>query len=216
MPEFQGSIRLEDGDGDTLDTKLTVDSGRLVVTAGEHEIGDWAIEELFVERHNGEFRVRVEGEELVLGVNDPVGFHQGLGLDDRRPKLKRSAKLRKEKRSTRKTDPPAAAPTSEPSQSAAPTEAQPGSDNPSLWNRLSLRSKLVGAGAIALAVLGVFAPSWLALLLLLAGMVTLFLGIAARNDSGTSILPPPFFATTGAGVLGIALVLVAVALIALT
>ena len=43
-----------------------------------------------------------------------------------------------------------------------------------------MRSKLAGAGAIALVILGVIAPSMLALLFMLAGMATLFLATPIR------------------------------------
>ena len=86
----------------------------------------------------------------------------------------------------------------------------------SLWSRLSLRSKLAGAGGIVLVILGVIAPTLLALLFMVAGMATLFLAIAAKSEGGGTFLPPPFFATTAASVGGIALVLLAITIIAVT
>lgn len=248
MPEFKGTIRLEDGNGDGLESNLMVDSGRLVVTAGEHEIGNWGIGDLSVKRRNADFHISVEGESLVVVAADPVGLAQVLEIKDRASK-KRRAKKPKSKRPRRTernqlpadpqtattavvdptppVDPPPVA-TVPPSDSLSPysaseplptpaiNEVQTPGETSSLWDRLSSRTKLAGAGVIALAVLGVFAPSLLALLLLLVGMVTLFLGIAARSEGATAFLPPPFFATTAAAGGGIGLVLLAVVIIAIT
>ena len=49
-----------------------------------------------------------------------------------------------------------------------------------------------------------------------AGLATLFLAIAAKSEGGGTFLPPPFFATTAASVGGIALVLLAITIIAVT
>jgi len=225
MPEYQGSIRVGDGSGENLATQLTVDDERLIVAAGDHEIGNWAIEELSAERRNGTFHIGVEGEELVLTVADPVGFMQALGIEDRPVKAGKPKKKKKEKKvrkaRSRKDESPRAEPPPDPvpipagTAAASPFEDQPPAE-PSWWSRVPLRAKQAGAGVLVLVILGVFLPDILALLLLLAGMVTLFLGIAARSDGGTTILPPAFFGTTAAAVLGIALVLVAVLIIAVT
>ncbi len=201
MPIFEGTIRLEDGDG--LESSLTVDSGRFVVEAGEYEIGNWAVEELSVERQNGEFRIGVEGEELVVSVSDPATFSESLGIKERKPKQRKKTKTEKvsKKRSREEANPPATAAADQ---------------TPGLLARIPTKWKLSGFVLVGLVVLGVLVPSWLALLLLLVGMVTLFLGIAARSESGAAFLPPPFFATTAASVGGIALVLLAVVIIAIT
>jgi hypothetical protein len=244
MPVFNGTIRLEEGDG--LDTTMIVDSGRLVVTAGEHEIGNWAVDELSVRRQNDEFRVQVEGEEIAVAVTDPAGFSEVLGIQDRTPKRRRAKKpstdkgfKRKEhsqaeegpaaptpvvvaRAGTAEPSPAVSAPRSEPSPpvpplpAAATTETRAPGEEPSMWSRLPMRFRLAGIGLVGLVILGLIAPSLLALLLMLVGMVTLFLGIAARSDSGTSFLPPPLFATTAAAVGGIGMVLLAVVIIAIT
>ena len=90
MAEFKGTIRLEDGD--SLETSLTVDRGRLLVAAGEHEIGNWPVKGLAMERRNGDFRFHVEGEELLIAVADPVGFFLTLGIDEENSKTRRSKK----------------------------------------------------------------------------------------------------------------------------
>jgi hypothetical protein len=228
MEEFKGTIQLEDGDG--LETSLTVDGGRLLMTAGEHEIGNWAIEELSAERRNSEIRLRVEGDELVVGAVDPIGLSQALGITNGAAQEGRGKKPRTKKRLKRKersqpeesrqvatvvaeTPVAPAVDTPEP----VPVVDQSGENEPSWWTRLSLRTKLIGAGLVGLVVLGVLAPTLLALLLMLAGMVTLFLAIAAKGEGGAmTFLPPPFFATTTAGVGGIALVLLAIAIMVVT
>lgn len=231
MREFTGTIRLEDGEGEGLATRFVVESGRLVATSGEHEIGDWAVEELSVERRNGDFHIGVEGEQLVVGVADPVGFSDVLGVEEPKPKPEKVRKARSLRRKPPKPEPVAQAaappvevpsrppesvsvPAPEPSESSgAAKEKETG---PSLWAQIPNKWKLAGFGAICLVILGVLVPNILALLLILAGMATLFLAIAAKSESGSVVSPPPFFATATAGFLGIGLVLLAAVIMVIT
>jgi hypothetical protein len=223
MTVFTGSIQLSGAPGEDLETSLTVESGRLIVTSREHEIGNWSVDEVSAERGEAHFRIHVEGEDLIVAVADPEGFAQALGVRDR--KQSRGTKLKLAKRSRRKERPepdvgtPAVPPAASQRVRPAPppdSEKEPSRPEPSWWSRLPRRLKLAGGGVLGLAVLGVLLPGLLALLFLLAGMLTLFLGIAARSDSGSGLLPPPFFATTTAAVAGIALVLLGVVIIAAT
>ena len=222
MPDFKGTIRLEDGDG--LETTLTVDSGRFVAKAGEHEIGNWAINELAVERRDGEFLINVEGEELVVGVADPAGFSEILGvkekkLKERRVKKSRPPKVKRKERSRAEANPPSATPpapalaapvsVAEPPPAATTSEVPVSEEGPSLWARIPNRSKLIGLGVLGFVAFFFLASDLLALLLLLAGVTTLFLAIAAKSESSSGILPPPFFATTTAIVGGIGSVVLA-------
>jgi hypothetical protein len=235
MPDFKGKIRLEDGDG--LETTLTVDSGRFVAKAGEHEIGNWAVNELSVVRRNSEFLIKVEGEELVVVMADPLGFSEILGVKEekskeRRRKTARSPKLRRKERSTPEAKPPDAAPpaydaalpayavpapavVAEPAPVAATGVVQAADEVP-LWQRIPMRTKLIGLGVIGFVVFFIVAPSLLALLLLLAGVGTLFLAIAAKNESGSGFLPPPFFATNTAVAGGIGSVVLSLVIMVIT
>ena len=187
-----------------------VDSGRFIAKAGEHELGNWAVGELSVERRNNEFRIKVEDDELVVGVADPVGFSQILGVNEQKPKERRDKKPKasrpkRKERSRDQVDSPTvatpavtAAPVSvaEPSLAATPSTAS--EEATPLWARIPKRWKLAGLGLIGILVFFVLAPDLLALVMMLAGVVTLFLAIAAKSESGTGILPPPFFGTTAA------------------
>ncbi len=84
---------------------------------------------------------------------------------------------------------------------------------PSLWRLLPLRWKLAGFGVVGLIVFGVFYPGILALLLMLTGMVTLFLAIAAKGDSQSAVRMPAFFTTTPAIVAGVVMVVLGLILI---
>jgi len=236
MPDFKGRIRLEDGDG--LETTLTVDSGRFVAKAGEHEIGNWAVNELSVVRRNSEFLIKVEGEELVVVMADPLGFSEILGVKEekskeRRSKKARSPKLKRKERSTPEVKPPDAAPpahdaalpayavpapavVAEPAPVAATAVVQAADEVPSLWQRIPMRTKLIGLGVIGFVIFFILAPSLLALLLLLAGVGTLFLAIAAKNESGSGFLPPPFFATNLAVAGGIGSVVLSLVIMVIT
>jgi hypothetical protein len=229
MPDFNGTIQLEDGDG--LETILTVDSGRLIAKAGEHELGNWAVGELEMERRNGEFRIKVEGEELIVGVEDPAGFTEILGINEAKPKEGRQKKPRtpRVKRKDRKraeanlvptapAAPVVVAPVSvtEPPPPSTNGAVSPPEEGPSLWARIPLRAKLAGLVVIGLVAFFFLAPNLLALLLMLAGVATLFLAIAAKSESGTGVLPPPFFATTTAIAGGIGSVVLAMIIMVIT
>lgn len=79
-----------------------------------------------------------------------------------------------------------------------------------------MRTKLIGLGVIGFVAFFFVAPSLLALLLMLAGVATLFLAIAAKNETGSGILPPPFFATNAAIAGGFGSVLLALVIMVVT
>lgn len=221
MPVFKGTIQLGEGDTEGLESSLAVDSGRLVVTAHTHEIGDWAVEDLSVQRRDGVFHIKVEGEELVVAAADPAGLSEVLGVEDQQPKRRLTRKPRAGKQSARKestqqepvpqgTTPVSTAPAAAASPVPAIGDEQSAGQKPSLWDRLPLHWKLAGFGVIGLVALGVFLPVLLALLLMLAGTATLFLAVAAKGETGITVLPPPFFATNAAIAAGITMLLLAV------
>jgi hypothetical protein len=92
---------------------------------------------------------------------------------------------------------------------AAAVEVEEEPAGPSLWQRIPLAGKLTGAGVLALVLMGIFAPTLLALLLFVVGMGTLFLAVAAKSDSSAAIMPPAFFGTDVAIFSGIGLVVIA-------
>ena len=364
MPEFKGTIRLEDGD--SLETTMTVESRRLVVKAGAHEIGNWSISELSTKRRNSQFRIKVEGEELVVDVADPIGVANALDVKADESKGRRGKKpsARRFKRKERpapevkpspavaaaaadpvfvpepppvvaaaaaepvfvpepppvvapaaavadaiffgEPDPavappafvsepppvvapaapdtiffgepePAVAPpviapepppvvapaaavaepvlfaepepepvvvpaavmppafvpepapvvtsvavvappgaVSEPASGVAAVEGETVDTEPSLWQRTPMRTKLIGLGAVGFIIFFFVAPSLLALVLMLAGVATLFLAIAAKNESGSGLMPPPFFATNTAIAGGLGSVLLAMVIMVIT
>ncbi len=196
---------------------MEVESGRLVVTSGEHEIGNWAVEELSVRRRHDEFLIRVEGEELVVAGVDAAGFSDGLGIKDRRlPGAGKAGGAKRSRRAGRSgggsqepTGPQTALPPPGAPSVASETVEAP---DPEVVSRVPLRWKLAGLGAAGLVVLGVLATSFLALLLVLSGVVMLLLAIAATGDAATPVRPPPFFGTPAAIAGGIAMVVVGIAL----
>ena len=367
MPEFKGKIRLEDGD--SLETTLMVESRRLVVKAGGHEIGNWSISQLSAKRRNSEFRIKVEGEELVVDVADPIGVANALDVKADEPKGRRGKKpstkrFKRKGRATPEVKPPpvvapaaavtpptfvpgpepAVAPAAvappvfvpepppvvaaavadtiffgepepvvapepevadpvlfaepevvpklavadpvffgepepevadlvlfaepepeptvadpvlfvepepeplvapaavmppalvpgpapvvasvavvappvaipEPAPGAAAVEEEAVDTEPSLWQRTPMRTKLIGLGVVGFIIFFFVAPSLLALVLMLAGVATLFLAIAAKNESGSGLMPPPFFATNMAIAGGFGSVLLAMAIMVLT
>jgi hypothetical protein len=120
MADLKGTIRLPDGDG--LSTILAVKSGRLVVTAGDHEIGNWPVDKLAVRRRNNEFHFNVEGEDLVVHVEDPVALAQemGFGMGQVEKEEGRTGKKRRRKGRRSKADKAA----SKPAAKAGPLSAR--------------------------------------------------------------------------------------------
>ena len=94
----------------------------------------------------------------------------------------------------------------------AAVEGETVDTEPSLWQRTPMRTKLIGLGAVGFIIFFFVAPSLLAVVLMLAGVATLFLAIAAKNESGSGFMPPPFFATNMAIAGGFGSVLLAMAI----
>ncbi len=63
--------------------------GRMRVTAGGHEIGDWSKDEVRIHAEDDGFHVRAEGEEVVLDLRDDAHFAVDYGLRSAPPLLRR-------------------------------------------------------------------------------------------------------------------------------
>ncbi len=82
---------------------IRVDGGRLIVLAGpSDEIGNWSLRGLDIRRRSGAFLLTVEGEQLLISVENPEAFTRLVDLvDDDAPKAsaeRRSTKPKKERR----------------------------------------------------------------------------------------------------------------------
>lgn len=98
MTNYAGNLRIEGDEEPPIRVEVDLDGERMKVFAGEVELGDWALDELRVAALEDGFHFRVEGQELVIDVEDDGRFALDLGLKTAHPKLrqKMSALLRSE------------------------------------------------------------------------------------------------------------------------
>ncbi len=102
MPTFDGSLQIA-GDASTkMPAGIRVDGGRLIVLAGpSDEIGNWSLRGLDIRRRSGAFLLTVEGEQLLISVDNPEAFTRLIDLVDDAPKAsaeRRGTKQKKERR----------------------------------------------------------------------------------------------------------------------
>ena len=136
MPTFEGSLQIAGDSGTKMPAGIRVDGGRLTILAGpSEEIGSWGLAGLDIHRKSGAFVLNVEGEQLLISVDDPDSFVRLVDInEDAAPaappqKERRSRKQKKERppkeprvKKSRKTNAPAV-PVAEPE--AAPPAVEP-------------------------------------------------------------------------------------------
>jgi hypothetical protein len=62
------------GDRRGLPATVTIDHGRISIDAGEHTIGEWALDEVRLEPTGNGYRMAAEGEQILLEVHDSESF----------------------------------------------------------------------------------------------------------------------------------------------
>ncbi|MGH8914765.1 MAG: hypothetical protein ACRDZM_09660 [Acidimicrobiia bacterium] len=106
MGTFTASLRLP-GDSHALAATVHLREGRLQVASGEHVIGDWDINAIDISRIPEGIRVAVDGEVLLLDIEDRSTFEEeaaslnGKKTHSRRPK--KSARTEAARRPSRKS-----------------------------------------------------------------------------------------------------------------
>ena len=98
MGQFSASLKVP-GDRASLAATLMIEEGRLQITAGDQAIGDWALEEIDLNRLDGGYRMTAEGEQLFIEVNDLTGLDAAIDENSKRGRFarKRAVKLPKKK-----------------------------------------------------------------------------------------------------------------------
>ncbi len=107
MPTFEGSLQIA-GDATTkMPAGIRVDGGRLIILAGpSDEIGNWSLRGLDITRRSGAFLLNVEGEQLLISVDNPEAFVRLVDLaEDQRPS-KTPAERRSRRSRQKKERPP--------------------------------------------------------------------------------------------------------------
>lgn len=96
MTAYDAQLRLSGTDDPPISVVVDLTDDRLIMTAGDIEVGDWARDQVRVSAMPDGFHVRAEGEEIILDVTDDAHFAIDLGLRNAPPILRRrmSALLR--------------------------------------------------------------------------------------------------------------------------
>ena len=90
MSAYEALLRMQGTDEPPISVLIDLtDDQRVVVSAGEVEVGDWAREEVRISAEPDGFHLRVEGEELLLDVSDDARFALDLGMRNAPPILRR-------------------------------------------------------------------------------------------------------------------------------
>lgn len=77
MGGFTASLMLE-GDTQPLAATLKLSDGRLSIDAADQTIGEWGLKDVHFERTPSGFRARVEGEEIILDMDEAAAFEEAI------------------------------------------------------------------------------------------------------------------------------------------
>jgi hypothetical protein len=89
MTAYDARLKLSGTDDAPISVVVDLTDDRLVMTAGDIEVGDWARDQVRVSALPDGFHVRAEGEEIILDVTDDAHFALDLGLRNAPPILRR-------------------------------------------------------------------------------------------------------------------------------
>ena len=96
MAVYDAQLRLDGANDAPIHVLIDLTDDRLMMTAGDVEVANWARDEIRVSPMLDGFHIRAEGEEVILEVTDDAHFALDLGLRNAPPVLRRrmSALLR--------------------------------------------------------------------------------------------------------------------------
>jgi hypothetical protein len=89
MGQYEAKLRIEGTEDPPITVVVDLTGDRMVVKAGEIEVGDWARKEIRVAAQLDGFHIRAEGEEMVLDIRDDAHFAVELGMRQAHPFLRR-------------------------------------------------------------------------------------------------------------------------------
>ncbi len=91
MGRFKGWLRLPDDDpAQAVHVEIDLDDERITIRSEAGvEIGSWSLDEVGVHAEDDGFRLRVEGEHIVLVTEDDGRFALALGMAAGSPRLRR-------------------------------------------------------------------------------------------------------------------------------
>jgi hypothetical protein len=80
MGQFSASLKVP-GDASSLPATVDIDDGRLRVASGDHEIGNWALDDIDLTPGPEGVHVSAEGEELILQFSESAAFEAAAGIN---------------------------------------------------------------------------------------------------------------------------------------
>lgn len=172
MEAFEGTLRLANHPTETVRATVRIDGNRITVTAGRHLIGDWDVARTGLQLRDDGLHLRVEGEDVILILDDPTAVQQVLP-----GKVRMSSTPTTAPAVVADEDPP-------PSIPAPPAAVEPSTRQLArrVWVNLPRTWKLGGLGGVLVITLGFFAPLTVAGITMLVGGMLLVTGIFATDD----------------------------------
>lgn len=89
MERFEGSLRMPEEHGPGLSVVLDLDQERMSIRAGSTQIGSWSMGDVGIRGEDDGFHLRVDGEEIVVTLEDEAGFARAVGLRSASPRMRR-------------------------------------------------------------------------------------------------------------------------------
>jgi hypothetical protein len=211
MAGFSASLKLG-GDPKPLAADLTVDQGQLVIKSSDQLIGSWGLKDLAFQRVANGFKVDVEGEQIILEMNDSTAFEEAIGFK-RRGGHRTAKPSRREKAKAQEAPAPARSTTAVASPAATTaTDSSTGSFLSGMLKKLdaglekaeraygSLLPRWVftrGTVWVILAtlVISLIFPTVVSTMLLLFGFAVVVFGAVLYTDTGLAVKVLPGRAT---------------------
>lgn len=211
MAAYEGSFRIA-GTEDSLDAVFAVEAGSLRVTAGNHELGTWPLQEVAISRRGSGLYLDLGGENVVVKMRDQDSFAEAITITPERRRRRRRNNTRSEARAPRVAAPRVAAPRSDrpvpPPQDGVVLERVSALQRARVlldkenWTRwlqdTVVRWSLAFGAVFILALFVVFATRSVGMVLILVGMVALLLAALAVSEdvSAYRVIPSAVSETT--------------------
>jgi hypothetical protein len=106
---FTGQVHLLDEPDHILDAKVTIDLNRVLIRAGDAEIGSWPHADVNLEKVDNNIHLKTDGGTLVLALDNGDFFLDLMGVNDD-PPLPTGRRARRRKPALMPDPPPPAAP----------------------------------------------------------------------------------------------------------
>lgn len=80
MTSFDARLRMSGQTGLPLGVEIDLTGERMVVTAGQSKVANWALRDIKISAHHDGFHIEAEGEEVILKLTDEIRFAKAIGL----------------------------------------------------------------------------------------------------------------------------------------